>query len=192
MPKLRVLIADDEILHVMSLKAQLKLLGHEVVGEAATGDEAVDLAHKLKPDLAILDIKMPNSDGIEAARRITTDCPIPIVLLTAYSEQDLAQRAADAGIFAYLMKPVSEADLLPAILMATARFSEFQIMQRGINDLREALETRKVVEQAKGILMQRKGLNEADAFRTLQLQSQKENKKLIEIAKAVIVAEKLL
>lgn len=192
MPKLRVLIADDEILHVMSLRGQLKELGHDVVGEAATGEEAIELAGKLKPDLAILDIKMPEVDGIEAARRITSESPIPIVLLTAYNEQDLAQRAADIGIFAYLIKPVSEADLLPAILLAMARFNEFQIMQKGISDLKEALETRKVVEQAKGILMHRRGLTEAEAFKTLQLQSQRENKKLIEIAKAVIVAEKLL
>lgn len=192
MAKLRVLIADDEILHVMSLRAQLTTLGHEVVAEAASGEEAAELVQKLRPDLAILDIKMPNGDGIEAARRITADSPIPIVLLTAYSEQDLAKRAADAGIFAYLMKPVSEADLLPAILLAMARFKEFQILQKDIDDLKEALETRKVVEQAKGILMQRRGLGEAEAFRTLQIQSQKENRKLIEIARAVIVAEKLL
>ncbi len=192
MAKLRVLIADDEILHVMSLRAQVTALGHDVVAEASTGEEAVELAKKLKPDLAILDIKMPETDGIAAARRITAEAPIPIVLLTAYSEQDLAQRAADAGIFAYLMKPVSEADLLPAILLAMARFKEFQFMQKGINDMKEALETRKVVEQAKGILMHRRNLTEAEAFKTLQQQSQKENKKLIEIAKAVIVAEKLL
>lgn len=192
MEKLRVLIADDEILHVMSLRGQLKQLGHDVVGEAANGEEAIELARKLKPDLAILDIKMPKVDGIEAARQITVESPMPIVLLTAYNEQDQAQRAADAGVFAYLIKPVSEADLLPTILLALARFKEFQSLQKGISDLKEALETRKVVEQAKGILMQRRGLSEAEAFRTLQLQSQRENKKLIEIARAVIVAEKLL
>ncbi|MDA8188796.1 MAG: response regulator [Dehalococcoidales bacterium] len=192
MGKLRILIADDESLHNMGLRAQLESLGHDVVGEASSGQEAVEMACKLKPDLAILDIRMPDVEGIEAASRISSQMPMPIILITAYSEVALAERAVEAGVFAYLIKPVSEADLLPAILLAMARFKEFQMLQQDIKDLREALETRKVVEQAKGILMQRRGFAEAEAFRILQLQSQKENKKLIEIARAVILAEKLL
>lgn len=190
--KLRVLIADDEAIRLLSLKAQLKSLDLDTVGEASNGLEAVELARELKPDLVIMDIKMPEMDGIEAAKIITVERPVPIVLLTAYGERELAERAMEAGIFAYLIKPVSEADLLPAIMLATSRFAEFQLLRREIDDLKEALETRKLVEQAKGILMQRRRLSEADAFRLMQKQSQNENKKLVEIARAIVTADKML
>ncbi|MHB1007364.1 MAG: ANTAR domain-containing response regulator [Chloroflexota bacterium] len=190
--RLRVLVADDEAIRLLSLTAQLHNLEMDTVGEASNGREAVDLARELKPDLVILDIKMPEMDGIEAAKAITAERPVPIVLLTAYSERELAQRAIEAGIFAYLIKPISEADLLPAIVLATSRFAEFQLLRREIDDLREALETRKLIEQAKGILMQRRRLNEADAFRLMQKQSQNENKRLVEIARAIITADKML
>jgi len=190
--KLRVLIADDEAIRLLSLKAQLKSLDLDTVGEASNGLEAVELARELKPDLVIMDIKMPEMDGIEAAKIITVERPVPIVLLTAYGERELAGRAMEAGIFAYLIKPVSEADLLPAIMLATSRFAEFQLLRREIDDLKEALETRKLVEQAKGILMQRRRLSEADAFRLMQKQSQNENKKLVEIARAIVTADKML
>ncbi len=190
--RLRVLIADDEAIRLLSLKAQLRSLDMETVGEASNGREAVELARELRPDIVILDIKMPELDGIEAAKAITAERPVPIVLLTAYGERELAERAMEAGIFAYLIKPVSEADLLPAIMLATSRFAEFQLLRREIDDLKEALETRKIVEQAKGILMQRRRLSEADAFRLMQKQSQNENKKLVEIARAIITADKML
>lgn len=190
--RLRVLIADDEAIRLLSLKAQLRNLEMDAVGEATNGREAVELARELKPDLAILDIKMPEMDGIEAATAMTAERPLPIVLLTAYSEPALARRAIEAGIFAYLVKPVSEADLLPAIALATSRFTEFQVLRREIDDLKEALETRKVIEQAKGILMQRRRLSEADAFTLMQKQSQNENKRLVEIARAIITADKML
>ncbi len=190
--KLKVLIADDEAIRLLSLKAQLRSLDMETIGEAGNGREAVELARELRPDIVIMDIKMPDLDGIEAAKIITAERPVPIVLLTAYGERELAERAMEAGIFAYLIKPVSEADLLPAIMLATSRFAEFQLLRREIDDLKEALETRKIVEQAKGILMQRRRLSEADAFRLMQKQSQNENKKLVEIARAIITADKML
>ncbi len=192
MEALRILIADDESLRVMSLKGQLESIGHKVVAEAANGKEATGLARELKPDLAILDIKMPEMDGIEAAKAITQERPIPIILLTAFSEKELAERAAEANVSAYLMKPVSENDLLPAIALAVSRFKEFQALHREVDDLREALETRKLVERAKGILMRRLNLTEEEAFRRMQRRSQNENKKLGEIANAIITADGML
>ena len=190
--KLRVLIADDEAIRLLSLRAQLANLGYDTVGEASDGEEAVALARDLRPDLVIMDIKMPQLDGIEAAKLITAERPVPIVLLTAYNERELAERATEAGIFAYLIKPVSEAELLPAIMLATSRFAEFQLLRREIDDLKEALETRKLIERAKGILMQRRRLSEPDAFRLMQRQSQNENRRLVDIARAIITADKML
>ena len=192
MDALRILIADDESLRVMSLKGQLEALGHKVIAEASNGKEAVRLADELRPDLAILDIRMPEMDGIEAAEKITTERPIPIILLTAYSERELAERAATANVSAYLMKPVSEQDLLPAIALAVSRFKEFQSLHQEVDDLRDALMTRKLIERAKGILMRRLGLSEEDAFRRMQRRSQSENKRLGEIAEAIITADGML
>ncbi len=192
MDSLRILIADDESLRVLSLKGQLESLGHKVIGEAANGKEALRLSEELKPDLAILDIKMPEMDGIEAAQKMMETRPIPIILLTAYSEKELAERAALANVSAYLMKPVSEQDLLPAIALAVQRFREFQALHHEVDDLRDALETRKLVERAKGILMRRLNLTEEEAFRRMQRRSQNENKKLGEIAQAIITADGML
>ena len=192
MDALRILIADDESLRVMSLKGQLESLGHKVVAEASNGKEAVHLAEELRPDLAILDIKMPEMDGIEAAQKITAERAIPIILLTAYSERELAERAAIANVSAYLMKPISEQDLLPAIALAMSRFKEFQSLHQEVDDLRDALETRKLVERAKGILMRRLNLTEEEAFRRMQRRSQNENKRLGEIAQAIITADAML
>lgn len=192
MEALRVVIADDESIRLMSLKTQLESMGLQVVGEAVNGRQAADLVCRLKPDLAILDIKMPEMDGLEAAKLIAAEYPIPVIVLTAYSEKPLAERAIEAGVFAYLMKPVSEEDLLPTILLARSRFREFQDLRKGMSDLREALETRKLIERAKGILMERRNLTEAEAFRRMQIQSQNENKKLAEIAQAIIMADRML
>ncbi len=186
MQRLRIVIADDESIRVMSLRSQLEALGHQVVGEAATGREVVEIARQVKPDLAILDIKMPEMDGIEAAKAITAEQPIPIILLTAYGEEELVERAAEAGVLAYLMKPVSEDDLLPTIALALARFREFQALHQEVESLKEALETRKLVERAKGILMRRLNLSEEKAFRHMQRRSQDKNVKLGEIAWAII------
>jgi len=188
----RILIADDEAIRLMSLRTQLLTLGMDVVGEATTGREAVELALKTQPDLAILDIKMPDGDGIEAARAITGARPIPIIVLTAYADQALVERAAAAGVFAYLVKPVGEEDLLPAILTARARFGEFRELRKEVATLSEALEARKLIERAKGILMDRLRISEAEAFRRMQVQSQRENKRLVEIARAIITAHPML
>ncbi|MGQ9489145.1 MAG: ANTAR domain-containing response regulator [Anaerolineae bacterium] len=192
MQPLRILIADDESIRLLSLRAQLIALGHQVVAEATTGAEAVALAQQTQPDLAILDIKMPVMDGIEAAERITQVRPIPIILLTAYSESQLVERAARANISAYLMKPVAEEDLLPAITLALARFREFQALRQEVADLREALEARKMIERAKGILMGRLNLSEEEAFRRLQRQSQDTNRKLAQVAEAIVLADQML
>jgi AmiR/NasT family two-component response regulator len=190
--ELRVLIAEDEKVIAMGLRAQLKALGHKVVAEAANGRQAVALARELKPDLVVLDIKMPEMDGIEAAQAITAERPIPVILLTAYKEEQLAQRAAQAGIYAYLVKPISKDDLMPAILLARARFEEFQQLNEEISDLKEALEARKLIERAKGILMERRQLTEAEAFRRLQMMSQNQRMKLVDVARSIIIAEKVL
>jgi AmiR/NasT family two-component response regulator len=192
MKTLRVLIADDESIRLLSLRKQLATLGHQVVAEASTGDEAVALAGSTLPDLAILDIKMPVMDGIEAAEKITQARPIPIILLTAYDEAQLVERAAQANISAYLMKPVAEEDLLPAITLALARFRQFQALRQEVADLREALEARKTIERAKGILMHRLNLSEEEAFRRLQKQSQDTNRKLAQVAEAIVVADQFL
>ena len=191
MESLRILIADDDSLHVMSLRQQLEELRHRVVAEAYTGREAVLLAAEHQPDLALLDIKMPDMDGIEAARRITARQPIPILLISAHSEQELAERADQVGVFAYLVKPVTARELRPALLLARSRFHEFQLLRQEVDDLRQALETRKLVERAKGILMRRLHLSEEEAFRRLQKRSQDENRKMREVAQAIITADEM-
>ena len=192
MEPLRILIADDESIRMMSLRKQLVTLGHRVIAEASNGEEAAALAATTQPDLAILDIKMPIMDGIEAAQQITRSRPIPIILLTAYSEAELVERAAQANISAYLMKPVAEEDLLPAITLALIRFRQFEALRREVSDLREALEARKIIERAKGILVRRLDLTEEEAFRRLQKQSQDSNRKLAEVAEAIVMADRLL
>jgi response regulator NasT len=192
MEALRILIADDESIRLLSLHKQLTSLGHHVVAEASTGDEAVTLAASAQPDLAILDIKMPVMDGIEAAEKITQTRPIPIILLTAYDEAQLVERAAQANISAYLMKPVAEEDLLPAITLALTRFRQFQALRQEVANLRDALEARKTIERAKGILMRRLNLTEEEAFRRLQRQSQDSNRKLAQVAEAIVVADQFL
>jgi response regulator NasT len=192
MESLRILIADDESIRLMSLRAQLAALGHRVIAEASTGMEAVELAERARPDLAILDIRMPEMDGIDAAEQITRARPIPIILLTAYSEEQLVARAAQTSISAYLLKPVAEDDLLPAISLALARFRQFEALQHEVADLKEALEARKLIERAKGILMRRLDLTEDEAFRRLQKQSQDANRRLADVAQALITADQLL
>lgn len=191
MEPLEILIADDDSLHVMSLRQQLEALGHQVVAEAYSGQEAVLQAVKVRPDLALLDIVMPDMDGIEAAKRINATQPIPIILLSAHSEDTLAERADEAGVFAYLVKPVTAHDLRPALLLASSRYQEFQVLRQEVSDLQQALESRKLIERAKGILMRRLHLTEEDAFRRLQKRSQDENRKLRDVAGAVITADEM-
>jgi len=188
---LKVVIADDEAIRLMTLKAQLINLGHQVVGDACTGEEAVDLIVETSPDLAIMDIRMPGMDGISAARRIMEIHPVPIIMLTAYSERELVKAATDAGAFAYLIKPVSEQDLMPAIDMAISRFRELDILRREVGNLNKALDVRSDVEKAKGILMERCRVGEEEAFDMLRKRSSQEGVKVVDIARAIITAHKL-
>ena len=158
----------------------------EVVGEARDGEEAVALALRLEPDLAIMDVKMPKLDGIEAARRIIAERPIPIVLLTAYGQEELVSRAVEAGVFGYLVKPFREADLLPAIQTARARHDELAAVREEAESLSEALAARKAIERAKGLLMEKEGLSEQDAFARLRKASQVSGRPLKVVAEAVV------
>jgi len=185
-PPLRVLIAEDETIIRLDLGDVLERAGHEVCAEARDGEEAVALAQSEQPELAILDVKMPRLDGIEAARRILADRPIPIVMLTAYGQEELVSRAVEAGVFGYLVKPFRETDLLPAIQTARARHAELEAMRDEAESLAEALATRKVVERAKGLLMEREGLSENDAFIRLRRASQSSGRPLRVVAEAVI------
>jgi response regulator NasT len=182
----RILIAEDETIIRLDLRALLERAGHEVVGEARDGGEAVALAERLRPDLVVMDVKMPHLDGIEAARRIMAERPVPIVMLTAYAEADLVDRAAEAGVFGFLVKPFREPDLLPAIATARARFAELAAARTEAASLAEALETRKVLERAKGLLMAREGLDEKAAFERLRKASQISGRPMKVIAEALI------
>ena len=188
MESLRIIIADDEPIIRLDLRKTLENMGHQVVGEAGDGAKAVEAARELKPDILILDIKMPEMDGIEAAKVITTEGIAPVLLLTAYSQKDLVDRAKDAGVFAYLVKPFKEADLLPAMEIAISRYEEFVELENEVSDLENKLDTRKSVDRAKGILMDQYGLKEQEAFRRIQIQSMNTRKSMREIAEAIIIA----
>ena len=188
MDPLRIVIADDEPIIRMDLRRTLENMGHVVVGEAGDGQQALEITKELKPDIAILDIKMPTMDGIDAAKLISTEAIAPVLLLTAYSQRDLVERARDAGVFAYLVKPFKELDLMPAIEIAIARFEEFEELDRDFNDLENKLDARKTIDRAKGILMDQYGLKEQDAFRRIQVQSMNTRKTMREIADAIILA----
>ena len=183
---MRILIAEDETIIRLDLREILERAGFEVCAEARDGEEAVELALGAEPDLAILDVKMPRLDGIEAARRILAERPIPIVILTAYGQDELVSRAVEAGVFGYLVKPFREADLLPAIHAARARHAELQALREEAESLAEALATRKVVERAKGLLMAREGLSEEDAFARLRRASQVSGRPMRVVAEALI------
>jgi response regulator NasT len=165
---MRVLIAEDEALIRLDLREMLEEEGFDVVGEAADGEQAVALANELKPDLVICDVKMPKMDGIAAAAQITEARIAPVVMLTAFSQRDLIERARDAGAMAYLVKPFQKRDLLPAIEMAASRFAEIRALESEVTGLRERLEARKLIERAKGALMTKHGLSEPEAFRWIQ------------------------
>ncbi len=164
----RVLIAEDEALIRLDLAEMLRDEGYEVVGEAGDGQEAVELAEKLTPDLVIMDVKMPRRDGIDAAKEIAAKRIAPIVVLTAFSQRDLVERARDAGAMAYLVKPFSITDLIPAIELAISRFSEIAALEKEVATLSDRLETRKLVERAKGLLQSKQGMSEPEAFKWIQ------------------------
>jgi AmiR/NasT family two-component response regulator len=188
MEPLRIVIADDEPIIRLDLRKTLENMGHQVVGEAGDGAKAVDLARELKPSIVILDIKMPDMDGIDAAKIVSTEGIAPVLLLTAYSQKDLVDRATEAGVFNYLVKPFKEADLMPAMAIAIARYEEFMELENEVTDLENKLDTRKAVDRAKGILMDQYGLKEQEAFRRIQVQSMNTRKSMREIADAIIIA----
>ena len=191
MHKLRIVIADDEPIILLDLRQMLEELGMSVVGEASDGAQAVEKARTLKPDLAILDVKMPTMDGIEAARILHEERLAPVILLTAYSDRELIQRAKQAGVYGYIVKPFKQADLTPAIEVALARYQEARELEQQVDDLKETLETRKIIERAKGILMDTYGLREQEAYRRIQVQSMNTRKSMREIAEAIIIAHTL-
>ena len=189
---LRVLIADDEALHNLALTSQLETLGHTVVATATNGKEAVQLARKTKPDLAFLDIRMPVMTGPEAAHEISAERPIPIIILSAYSDSRTVEEATRAPIFHYLVKPVDPDDLAPAIAVARARFDEWLDARRQRDMLEMKLEERKIIERAKGLLMDTRGLSEREAYRFLQKTSQDKNTPMVELARKILLAAPLL
>ncbi len=191
MERIRVVIADDESIVCMDLRELLTNLGYLVVGEAGDGKSAVNLARELRPDLVLMDVKMPDMDGIEAARILTEERIAPVVLLTAFSQRELIDRAKESGVVGYLVKPIQEADLAPAIEVALSRFAEFRELEREVDDLQEQLETRKLVDRAKGILMDTQGLSESEAFRRIQKMSMNTHKSMKEIAQAVILTHEV-
>ena len=188
MDRTRVIIADDESIVRTDLKEMLTNLGYLVVGDVGDGQSAVNLARELKPDVIVMDIKMPNMDGIEASRILTEEQIAPVVLLTAYGQKELVDQAKEAGVVGYLVKPFRESDLLPAIEIALSRFNEFKTVQQEVEDLQNALETRKLVERAKGILMDTQGMDEGEAFRKIQKMSMNTRKPMKEVAEAIILA----
>ncbi|MEY3454897.1 MAG: hypothetical protein RLZZ92_17 [Actinomycetota bacterium] len=180
----RILIAEDETLIRMDLAEMLRENGYEVVGEATNGEEAVALANELKPDLAILDVKMPKLDGISAAEKIVEIAPV--LMLTAFSQKDLVERALDAGVMAYVVKPFTIDDLIPAIEIAATRHAQMLALKSEVADLTERLETRKLVDRAKGLLMQAMKLSEPEAFKWIQRTAMDKRVSMKEVAEAVI------
>ena len=184
---MRILIADDEALTRMGLRAILRDMGHVVVGAAADGQAALEMACRTGPDLAILDIKMPGMDGLAAAEAIAQQCPLPVVMLTAFSERDLVQRAAETEtIQAYLVKPVREADLGPTLELAVARFAEWSALRQEATDRQAALETRALVDRAKQRLMEERGLGEREAFLAIQHQARQQRRTMRQVAQDLL------
>ena len=183
---IRVVIAEDEAIIRLDLKETLEEEGYEVVGETGRGDKAVDLVRELRPDLAILDIKMPGIDGLTAARQITADQLCAVVLLTAFSQRDLIEEARDAGALAYLVKPFQRSDLVPAIELAVGRFRELRALTEQTKSLEDQLETRKVVDKAKGVLMDAHGFTEADSFTFVQKTAMRDRTTMRAVAESIL------
>jgi two-component system, response regulator PdtaR len=189
---LRIAIADDEADMRDYFQKILPGQGHVVVSAARTGNELVEHCRLHKPDLVITDVKMPDMDGIDAAVELYRDAPIPVILVSAYHDPELIARAEADHILAYLVKPIKQADLEPAIGLAMRRFEQFQALRQEAADLRQALADRKIIERAKGILMKRAGLDEQEAFRRLQKLASEKNRKLIDIASMIVTADEAL
>jgi len=184
--KRRVVIAEDEALIRLDLAEMLVEEGYDVVGQAGDGEAAIALAEEHRPDLVVLDVKMPKLDGIAAAQRIAEQRIAPVVILTAFSQRDLVERARDAGAMAYLVKPFTKSDLMPAVEMAVSRFSELQLLEAEVADLTERLETRKLVDRAKGVLQAKLDLSEPDAFRWIQKTAMDLRLSMRQVAEGVI------
>lgn len=188
MQPLRVVIADNESIIRMDLREILEEAGHTVVGEAADGRKAIELVRKFRPELVIMDIKMPEMDGITAAKIISNEKIAPVLLLTAFSQKDVVEKAKDSGVLAYLVKPVKETNLFPAIEIAISRFQEFAELERELDEVKRSLESRKILDRAKGILMDAYNLTESEAFRRIQQYSMSKRKSIREVAQAIIAA----
>jgi two-component system, response regulator PdtaR len=188
-PVLKIVLADDDAMFVKFCQENLNNLGHQVVGTASTGAELVAQCLAASPDLVITDIKMPDMDGIEAARQIYQKTALPFILISGFQDPEFLERARASYILAYLIKPIKGKDLQPAIAIAVRRFSEFQALQQESSDLRQALLERKLIERAKGILMRRAGLDEGAAFSRMQKMASASNRKLVQIAESLITAE---
>jgi response regulator NasT len=184
----RIVVAEDEAISRMDLCEMLENLGYTVVGQAGDGVAAVSLARTLKPDLVLMDIKMPELDGISAAETLSDERAVPVLLLTAYSDREFVDRAVDAGVMGYLVKPFAEAQLKPAIEVALERWREVRQIQQDLEETKETLETRKLVERAKGVLMDSQNLKEAEAFRRIQRLSMNSRKSMREVAEAILLA----
>ena len=192
-PRTRIIIADDESLIRRDLREMLTDQGYLIIAEASDGRTAIQLARRMKPDLVIMDIRFEGDDfdGIEAAKILTQEDLAPVLLLSAYSQRDLVERAKEAGVVGYLVKPFSEADLTPAIETALERFYEFRAIKKEARDLRRTLETRKVVDRAKGLLMDKEGMTESEAFRRIQKLSMDSRKPMRVVAEAIILAHQI-
>ena len=188
MKPLKIVIADDSAVIRMDLKELLREAGHEVVGETANGRRAVAITRDCRPDLVIMDIKMPDMDGIEAARLIAAESLAPVLLLTAFDDAALVERAKDAGVLAYLVKPIEEKNLFPAIEIALSRWQEMKSLEEELDKMRDSLETRKLLDRAKGVLMQAHNIGEDEAYRRLQRYSMAKRRPLKDVAAAVVEA----
>lgn len=182
----RVVIAEDEAIIRLDLRETLLEEGYDVVAETGRGDQAVDLVRHLRPDLAILDIKMPGLDGLEASRMISAEKICPVVLLTAFSQREIVEQARDAGALAYIVKPFQKSDLVPAIEVALGRFRELQMLASEVGALEEQLEARKAIDRAKGVLMDKAGLSEADAFAFIQRNAMSGRTKMRDVAEQIL------
>jgi len=190
MQSLRIIIADNESIIRMDLKEMLEEAGHTIVAEASNGAKAVDLVRVHKPDLVIMDIQMPEMDGITAAKIISVEKISPVLLLTAYSQKDIVEKAKDSGVLAYLVKPVKEANLFPAMEIAVARFQEFAELERELDNMKNSLESRKILDRAKGILMDTYNLSESEAYRRIQQYSMSKSTSIKDVAEAIVGASK--
>ena len=192
MESLKAVIAEDEQLTRTIIRARLEKLGHTVIAEAGDGAQAIEAARNHNPDVIIMDIKMPVMDGIEAARRILNETPCAILFLSSFNEQELVEQASETGALAYLMKPFRKEDLAPALEMAVRRYRQIASQSKEIDELKDTLETRKLIERAKGILMDRHRMSEEEAFKRIHFQARNQNKKMREIAQSIITAADLI